>query len=285
MCIFQSLSTPTPPTHLTPVTHPQYNNHKLLSVPWCVSLLGHIETAGLSKISPSPQREESADVPPQTEQARAVPRARVSVYMDTLKHSSSDYELISANACAASASAQFESSAQTFTTRGPERQGKPRGEKRGRRRNNNVCLNNGCPDCSSWGLAHGEIYIPGKRFLQMPRTYKHIKQSEWRGISLRFPSEGFCWNSSVLVLIISLRKHGELDGERRSRDERGSRVFGEGAPGEAVSLRLPTAPFRRGSEVRGWGGEKGPWLAHTFPQHSSAFLARLSQKRASVCLR
>lgn len=140
------------PTDTSYPTHPLHNNHKLLSVPWCVSLLGRIETVSLSKISPSPQREESTDVSQQTEQTRTVPWARVSVYMETLKHLSSDYELINANACTASASAQCESSTQTFTVQRDARTRKTRkaeGKKRGRRRNNNVCLNNGCPDCSS----------------------------------------------------------------------------------------------------------------------------------------
>lgn len=40
------------------------------------------------------------------------------------------------------------------------------------------------------------------------------------------------------------------------------RGFKPRAPGEAMSLRLPTAPFWRSSEVWGWGGDKGTWLAH-----------------------
>jgi len=68
--------------------------------------------------------------------------------METLKHLSSDYELINTNACSACASAQCESSTQTFR-REDQKDKEIQGGKKGRRRNNNVCLNNGCPDCSS----------------------------------------------------------------------------------------------------------------------------------------
>lgn len=123
-----------PLTHLTPLTPYTITTSCYLEFLCRVTLLGRIETASLSKISPSPQKEESTDVSQQTKQTRAVPRARVSVYMETLKHLSSDYELINANACAASASAQCESSTQTFSVRRDARTRKTRKAEGGKKR-------------------------------------------------------------------------------------------------------------------------------------------------------
>ncbi len=98
MCISQSQATVFRVSMHFPLWHifPHsllHNNHKLLSAPWCVSLLGLFEAYNGDNKDPSGLNEISAS-PLQT---WALPQARVSVYMDTLKHLSSDYELINAN--------------------------------------------------------------------------------------------------------------------------------------------------------------------------------------------